>query len=155
MDRLASSMFPNGLTPPFEYGGADIASVVRHMQSLECGLVYPSRPTADAVALFAKLQLGPDRGLMAALNPDLGGGYQDNDRVGHTDFIPLLATFKDKVFAAYGDEDRIFNAHQLETIETTISTAHFAMIPGASHFPFVDQNKTFVDVVAKHLDALK
>lgn len=152
LEELGQRMFPHGATGPFTYTADDIVVLTHAM--VEAGIALPGIPSPSAVKLMAKMMAGPDRGLTNAINEELGKGFQLNDQVGYLDFMPLVETHKELVYAAYGDEDGIFDEAQLGALERTIGASHFAIIHGASHFSYIDQSDAFVEVVTRHLAAI-
>jgi len=152
--ELKDRMFPQGLAAaPFTYGAEDILSTVENMHS--ASLVFPSRPTVEAMKVFAKMQLGGNRSIAQAVNPELGEGFQKNDKVGWSDFTPLLIKHKAVVHGIYGDEDRIFSREQLNAFSGLLGADHFTVLSSSSHFSYVDQPSAFVNAAAKHISALK
>lgn len=149
---LQTKMFPRGLVPPFDYDADDIVSAVENMNS--ASLVFPSRPSFEAMKVFAKMQLAPDRDLANAINPDLGQGFQTNDKVGYADFTPLLEELKTMVYGIYGDEDRIFEAEELNRLSTILGPSHFITLSASSHFSYVDQPTAFVEAATRHIKEL-
>lgn len=58
-----------------------------------------------------------------------------------------------KVFALYGKQDNIFSAKQLNDMQTIVSKDRFHVIDNCSHYPFVDQQKAFLDTVENWMKA--
>jgi proline iminopeptidase len=149
MNALRSSMFPHGVTPPFQYTGADIGSVIQCMQ--DARLYYPFPPTSDDAAFALTVATNAD---VTAVNPAVGDGYQDNDQVGYQEILPLLKAHAGEVYAVYAPSwDAMFSADQLDAIRANVKA--FAEVADAGHFVFMDQTKAFVSAVAGHLAAMK
>jgi proline iminopeptidase len=151
MAALEAKMFPRGLVGPFTYSSEDIGTVARTM--FQAQLIFPKQPTETARALVADM-MKTNGQLLMAQNPDVGNGYQMNNQVGYTDFMPLLATLKDRVFAIYGDEDAIFDPNQLARIASSVTPAHFTLLRHSSHMPFVDQRDDFIEALTRSLAAM-
>jgi len=56
-----------------------------------------------------------------------------------------------KLFAIYGKQDGIFSSKQLNDLRNIVSDKNFKLIDNCSHYPFVDQQQTFIDTIAKWL----
>lgn len=150
MDALRARMFPNGLAGPFTYGAEDIGRVAQAM--FEAQLMFPKAPTENARALVADMTR-TNGTLLMSQNPDVGNGYQLNDRVGYADFTPSLAALAERVFAIYGEEDGIFDAVQLARIESSVTPSHFKRLPRSSHMSFIDQRDELIEAVTTFLVA--
>lgn len=148
---LRQQMFPHGPLPPFAYGITEIGKVVATMEDAK--IDYTLVPTLDDVSFYAEALLDPRHDEGMAINPDVGAGFQANDRVGHTSFLPLLTKHKAEVRAIYAaHEDLMFSRTQMEAIRTNV--ARLDLVEGASHFVYVDQTQKFVDLAVEDLAAM-
>ena len=84
----------------------------------------------------------------------VGSGYQANDKVGHADFMPMLAAHKNEVVAIYApDWDVMFSRAQLDGIRSNVRS--YRTVSGAGHFVFMDQPGSFTTVAGQALAQLK
>lgn len=77
--------------------------------------------------------------------------YKNEKRV-TMDTTPILNSLKKrgrKLYALYGKQDGIFSKAQLQDVQKLIGKHNFYLIDNCSHYPFVDQNITFVNIITK------
>lgn len=76
--------------------------------------------------------------------------FYQNETLVNIDTKPTLkriAKHGVKLFALYGKQDNIFSAKQLNDMKNIVGKARFQLIDNCSHYPFVDQQKAFLDTV--------
>jgi proline iminopeptidase len=151
-DALHASMFPNGLTGPFTYSGADIDQVIQCMQSTM--LYFPAPLTQDDLSFELSTLGSPDGIKVSDVNPSVGDAYHANDKVGYADYTPLLLAHKSEVMGIYAPSfDVMFSSAQLAQIQASVKA--YDTVAGAGHFIFMDQTAAFVTAAAKDLAAMK
>ncbi len=60
-----------------------------------------------------------------------------------------------KLYAIYGDDDRIFSEKQLADMKKITGTSKFYKIENCSHYPFVDQHRVFLTYVSQIMTGSK
>lgn len=77
--------------------------------------------------------------------------FYKNESRNNIDTKPILNKLKIKVklYAIYGREDRIFSVKQLNDMKVIVGERNFSTIDNCSHYPFVDQQKIFVETITK------
>lgn len=76
--------------------------------------------------------------------------FYQNETLVNIDTKPILKRIANhgvKLFALYGKQDNIFSAKQLNDMKNIVGKARFQLIDNCSHYPFVDQQKAFLDTV--------
>ena len=148
-EALRSAMFPNGLTPPYAYTGADIDAVIQCQAGAM--LYFPPLPTQGDLAFASAHGQNKD---VTAVNPAVGSGFQANDKVGHADYIPLLGAHKNEVLGIYAPSwDVMFSEAQLGRIEANVRS--YFTVADAGHFIFMDQPESFTQTVGQALAQMK
>jgi proline iminopeptidase len=56
-----------------------------------------------------------------------------------------------KIYAIYGKQDKLFSELQLLEMEKLVGKHNFKLVDNCSHYLFVDQQRTFIDNIAKWL----
>ena len=56
-----------------------------------------------------------------------------------------------KLYAIYGQQDRIFSTQQLTDIRRIVDKGNFKIIDNCSHYLFVDQQQAFIENIEKWL----
>jgi len=105
-------------------------------------------PTAEADELREHFELGKFAGSNIRNNNAPIVFYRNEPR-NNIDTQPILKNLKKqvKLFAIYGEQDRIFSERQLSNIEKIVGKQHFMIVENCSHFLFVDQQKIFINAV--------
>ncbi len=146
---LRSSMFPNGVRPPFAYADAEITATIRCQT--DAMLYFTPLPTPAGMSFAVSHGQDPD---VRAVNPTVGSAFHANDRIGHADLTPLLRAHRHEVVGIYAPRwDVMFSAAHLATIQA--STKAFFTLDDAGHFPFVDQPAAFTATVDQAIDRLE
>lgn len=149
VDALRSKMFPQGVTPPFTYGNAEIEATIE-CQS-KATLYFPPMPTQGDVQFGMVQMQNPN---VSDVNTSVGSGFQANDKVGHVSYASLLAKHKNEVVGIYAPSwDVMFSKAQLATIQANVRS--YLTVPDAGHFIFMDQPEAFTDAAAQALAQLK
>ncbi|MCE7039074.1 alpha/beta fold hydrolase [Dyadobacter sp. CY312] len=76
--------------------------------------------------------------------------FYKNESLVNIDTKPVLKKIKSagvKLSAVYGLQDGIFSAKQLSELKAITGAANFFTIDNCSHYPFVDQQSRFVEIV--------
>jgi proline iminopeptidase len=80
--------------------------------------------------------------------------FYKNETLNNIDTKPVLMRLKDKgvkLFAIYGQQDRIFSPAQLIEMTEIVGKNNFLSINNCSHYLFVDQQETFIENIEKWL----
>jgi proline iminopeptidase len=78
--------------------------------------------------------------------------FYQNEQRKNIDVMPLLKELKKgkmKIYALYGRQDGIFSSLQIRNLKLLTGENNFRFLDQASHYLFVDQQKQFLDHVAK------
>jgi proline iminopeptidase len=78
--------------------------------------------------------------------------FYQNEVKTNIDTKPVLKNIKKKqvgLFAIYGKQDKIFSEKQLADMKRIVGENKFYLINNCSHYPFVDQQKVFLDTIEK------
>lgn len=73
--------------------------------------------------------------------------FYQNEKLVNIDTTPILIELKRKgihLSALYGKQDLIFSVDQLNAMKHIVGASQFRLIDNCSHYPFVDQNETFL-----------
>lgn len=80
--------------------------------------------------------------------------FYQNEKQVNVDTTPILSTLKNrgvKLYGLYGKQDGIFSEGQLQDLQRLIGPSQFHLLDNCSHYPFVDQNKAFLDHLTQML----
>lgn len=79
--------------------------------------------------------------------------FYKNENKNNIDTKPILKNLKKqvKLFAIYGQQDKIFSERQLRDMKKIVNKQNFKIIDNCSHYLFVDQQKEFIKTVEKWL----
>ncbi|MFV8347889.1 alpha/beta fold hydrolase [Flavobacterium sp. ZB4P13] len=78
--------------------------------------------------------------------------FYKNEKLNNIDTKPILGKLKSnnlRIYAIYGKQDGIFSASQIDYIKNLAGKKNFNQIDNCSHYLFVDQQKEFVNSIAK------
>lgn len=75
--------------------------------------------------------------------------FYKNESKNNIDTNPRLKNLKKqvKLFAIYGRQDKIFSDKQLEDMKKIVNKQNFKLIDNCSHYPFVDQQREFMNTI--------
>ncbi|WP_312083136.1 alpha/beta fold hydrolase [Epilithonimonas hominis] len=110
-------------------------------------------PTAESNQLRANYDLS-EFGKNNIRNDNAPILFYKNESRNNIDTKSILKKIKTqnvKLYAIYGKEDRIFSAKQLNDMRNMVSDKNFKLIDNCSHYPFVDQQDTFINTIVKWL----
>lgn len=110
-------------------------------------------PTAESNQLRANYELS-EFGKNNIRNDNAPILFYKNESRNNIDTKSILKKIKTqnvKLYAIYGKEDRIFSAKQLNDMKNMVSDKNFKLIDNCSHYPFVDQQDTFINTIVKWL----
>jgi pimeloyl-ACP methyl ester carboxylesterase len=148
----------------------DVVAVFEHARMLDFSTPISLLLNPGYRRLTDKLASLEDSELFLSFNERIGGYfYTGEDCDNHTtecvfekDNIDLLEgmfeQYKSRIHAIYCDDDRMFSRQQVKRIQETLgrsSRRHFSYIYGASHYPFIEQNRQFLEVLTKHLERIR
>lgn len=80
--------------------------------------------------------------------------FYKNEKNVNINTKPLLKDIqkmKVKLFGIYGKDDGIFSSEQISDLIQIIGNKHFDLIENCSHYPFVDQQKLFINDLVKFM----
>ncbi|WP_336836355.1 MULTISPECIES: alpha/beta hydrolase [Sphingobacterium] len=78
--------------------------------------------------------------------------FYKNESKNNIDTKPILKKLKKenvKLFAIYGLQDKIFSEKQLCDMKKIVGKQNFKTIDNCSHYPFVDQQNLFIEIIEK------
>lgn len=77
--------------------------------------------------------------------------FYKNESKNNIDTKPILKNLKKKIklFAIYGQQDKIFSKKQLNDMKKIVKEQNFKLIDNCSHYPFVDQQTEFISRIEK------
>lgn len=118
--------------------------------AMNCGLYIPSKPSADASALMARISKEKEFPLSGQSEFPPVEGFFKNEKYSTIDISNELSTVMKniKVFGIYGDEDGLFDSGSLDKIKQVIGENNFRLVKNCSHNVFVDQNSLFIETVS-------
>lgn len=107
-------------------------------------------PTREATVLrenYEKSELGKSN----IRNDNAPILFYKNEIKNNIDTKPVLTNLKKRVklFAIYGQDDKIFSEKQLGEMKKIVGQNHFKIIGNCSHYPFVDQQEEFITTIEK------
>ena len=137
MEALHARMFPKGLTAPYSFSGADIATTME--SALDCLLYFSSSPSLDAASTWATLLADSKSELVTNVSTDVGAGYQANDELSYIDLGPLYEKHKERLFAIHGSDDGLYSEKDKARAAQILGASHFTTIRDAGHDSFIDE----------------
>ncbi|WP_313185892.1 alpha/beta hydrolase [Sphingobacterium siyangense] len=78
--------------------------------------------------------------------------FYKNESKNNIDTKPILKKLEKenvKLFAIYGLQDKIFSEKQLSDMKKIVGKQNFKTIDNCSHYPFVDQQNPFIEIIEK------
>jgi pimeloyl-ACP methyl ester carboxylesterase len=156
--------------PRYNFHLDDVTAVFVHARMLDFSTPISLLMNSGYRELTDKLASLKDSELFLSFDEQVGGYfYTSEDReneksvcVFERDNIDLLEKmFKDynsKIHAIYSDDDRMYSKQQVRLIQEALSKSsrrHFSYIYGAGHYPFLEQNRQFLEVLSKHLERIR
>ncbi|APU97999.1 alpha/beta hydrolase [Sphingobacterium sp. B29] len=78
--------------------------------------------------------------------------FYKNENKNNIDTKPILKKLEKenvKLFAIYGLQDKIFSEKQLSDMKKIVGKQNFKTIDNCSHYPFVDQQNPFIEIIEK------
>ncbi len=84
--------------------------------------------------------------------------FYKNERRVNIDTKPVLRKIKKQqvaLFAVYGQQDCIFSAKQIRDIKKLVGAKRFYAIDNCSHYPFVDQQMKFLNIIEEMMKETK
>lgn len=125
------------------------------MHAMRNGFYSPKEPTQEAKALYAELQAHPMVTKYASrLNYKAPQGFWKNEQYTTIELTKELHNIKSKgipVFALYGKDDGLYSKEHVERMQNVVGTDNLMYFSHCSHNVFVDQQKLFLDAIAKWL----
>jgi proline iminopeptidase len=79
--------------------------------------------------------------------------FYKNEKKNNIDTKPILKNLKKqiKLFAVYGEQDKVFSEKQLSDMDKIVKKQNFKIIENCSHYLFVDQQQIFINTITKWL----
>lgn len=116
----------------------------------KCNYFKMPLPTAESKKLWEGYEKG-EFNKVNIRNDNAPILFYKNESRNNIDTKPILNKLKIKVklYAIYGREDRIFSVKQLNDMKVIVGERNFSTIDNCSHYPFVDQQKIFVETITK------
>lgn len=176
IDKLKAKMFAccDGSRPHsdnerrphrFEFEKADVTAVFVHARMLDFASPVILVLNSGYRKLMEELSSRDDSDLLLRFDEEVGGHYFDNECAEpnttcmlEKNNIGLVEKFGSKIHAIYSEDDKMFSKGQVRTIQTTLSSVspnRFSYIYGAGHYPFLEQNRQFLEVLSKHLERIR
>lgn len=109
-------------------------------------------PTAESKKLWTAYEMG-DFNKVNIRNDRAPILFYENESRNNIDTKPILKKLKSlvRLYAIYGREDKIFSAKQLNDMKSIVGGKNFSVIENCSHYPFVDQQKIFIETAIRWL----
>ncbi|MGQ7857214.1 alpha/beta fold hydrolase [Pedobacter sp. WC2501] len=116
----------------------------------KCNYFKMPHPTAESKKLWTAYELG-NFNKVNIRNDKAPILFYENESRNNIDTKPILKKLKNLVslYAIYGGEDKIFSVKQLIDMKSIVSEKNFSIIENCSHYPFVDQQKIFIETLTK------
>lgn len=114
---------------------------------LTCGLYRPQAPTEDAKAISKRASTHPAAAFFSDSKRGPFLGFHTNEQYTSLDLSDAVRRHADRVWAVYGEEDRIISTEDRVLLRDLLGPRFFA-IPGAAHNVFVDAQPEFLESVA-------
>lgn len=113
---------------------------------LRCGLYQPASPTKEAVSIGTRAGGHPAAAYFSDSKPGPFIGFHANEAYTSLDLTGLVDSHADRLWAVYGEEDRIISDDDRALLRTALGP-RFVSIPGAAHNVFVDAQPAFLDAI--------
>jgi len=123
--------------------------------AVNCGFYRPSKPSQACKDIYTNAEKNKDARLLNIMEfPPMQGLHND---IHYTtlNITNKLVDMKKKgilVFGIYGNEDRLFDDAQRNSIKEITSDTHFALITSASHNVFIDQQQQFFETFMGYMN---
>jgi pimeloyl-ACP methyl ester carboxylesterase len=114
---------------------------------MSCGLYQPQTPTEEAKAILKRASTHPAAALFADSKPGPFLGFHTNEQYTSLDLTDSLTRHSDRIWAVYGDEDRIISEDDRVLLREALGPRFFA-ISGAAHNVFIDAQPAFLESIA-------
>lgn len=150
----------------FNFNTHDVKEVFEHARMLDFSTPINLLLNPGYRELTDKLASLPDSEWFLDFEEEIGGHFFKNERC-HLDEVHcpfeqnnifLIDRHGSRVHAIYSDDDRMFSTRQVEQIRERLSKfspGRFSYVYGAGHYPFVEQNRQFLEVLTKHLERMR
>ena len=118
----------------------------------KCGYFKMPSPTAESKKLWTAYELG-DFNKVNIRNDKAPILFYENESRNNIDTKPVLKKLKNlvRLYAIYGREDKIFSIKQLNDMKSIAGGKDFSIIENCSHYPFVDQQKNFIETLTRRI----
>lgn len=123
------------------------------MQAMGSGLYSPDSTTEEAKAIKTRVKQSPDIQLASEMTQEPVIGLYNSEHYTTLVLYDKLKSLKKSVpvYGIYGDEDGLFDDTQLNKIGETLEPKNFAVVTGASHSVFIDQQDKFISLLKKYM----
>ncbi len=116
------------------------------LHGMGCGLYQTSSPSDEARALAKSAGAHPDAAYFSDSKSGPFTGFHANEAYTSLDLSGLVERHAGRLWAVYGEEDRIIDVEDRELLRKTLGS-RFVEIPGAAHNVFVDAQSLFLDAL--------
>lgn len=116
------------------------------MHGMACGLYQPSSPTDEARGLIQRASKHAAAKYFAESKTEPFLGFHGQEKYTAMDLSPLVEQHKRRVWAIYGNEDRIISAEDRTFLKGVLGS-HYHEVLGAAHNVFVDQQQAFIEAL--------
>lgn len=114
--------------------------------------------TQDAKYLYNLMETDSTYIKYSALKTSKPGlGFWKNEKYTTMDTSPMLEKMKEggiPIFAIYGKDDGLFSKTQVDAVGKTAGNDRLKYLNNCSHYPFLDQQSEFVDIISRWLNRL-
>ena len=123
------------------------------MHAMSCGFYKPKNPTQESKMINDSLKKSIDYSYLSNMTRNPVSGFYKNEHYTTLNLSKELNNLnkKIKIFGIYGAEDGLFDDNQLTLLKSIIGTENFTLVERSSHNVFIDQQKTFIDVVKNYI----
>jgi proline iminopeptidase len=151
LERM-NRMFPNALQKPFNFSLDDISDAFN--DAMNFGLYRPQTYSPEALAIWQSFGNRKDTQWLQVSRAGPVIGFAEKENLYELDLMSELAIYRDKIFAIYGSEDRLFDQEQISNVTSVLGPNHVVQIPKGAHNIFIDQRADFIEVVRNLISSM-
>ncbi|SHI59530.1 alpha/beta hydrolase [Aquimarina spongiae] len=124
--------------------------------AMQNGFYHPQKPTTKASQMYANFKKDPVLLKYASqMTFEAPMGFWKNEKyttLDIKDMVKNIQTQRISIFGIYGEDDGLFSEMQIEKIKNLIGNTNFKKFDHASHNPFIDCQKEFIDTLKEWIN---
>jgi len=124
--------------------------------AMQNGFYHPQKPTTKALQMYTNFKKDPVLlKYSSQMTYEAPMGFWKNEkytRLDITDMVNRIKTQHTPFFGIYGEDDGLFSEMQMEKIRNLIGDTNFKKFDHASHNPFIDRQKEFIDTLKEWIN---